>query len=303
MMKEVLAVNEAELVRLADSESVNEVILKRGDGASFNARVVLHAPTGAASDNRIMTVTDLSSDFAAARAKECEEQARKSRDEFNRFVYIVSHDLQEPLRAVSNYIGLIEKTLEAQLDDRTRKFMSFAVEGAARLQSMIQDLLRYSRAGTSELSDSGETGLAIASVLSVLKNKIREAGASVTVAKDLPAVLVPEDELRTLFLQVLDNAIKFRDADRPLAVAVTVGFLNADWTRIDVADNGIGIADEHVERVFDVFRCLHRKGKYPGNGMGLAICRRIAESYGGSVEHRSGEADVGGVLSVTLPRK
>ncbi|MDD3518506.1 MAG: ATP-binding protein [Chromatiales bacterium] len=223
----------------------------------------------------------------------------RSNDDLEQFAYIASHDLQEPLRMVSNYVSLLEHRYAERLDDEAREFMHFAVEGAQRMQQLIHDLLAYSRISTRPGAPAAvpiETALDEA--IADLRTAIDETGAAIT-RDALPVVRADPTQLRQLFMNLLGNAIKFGRDNVPCRIHVAAERIDGQW-RIDVHDNGIGIEPRHQERIFEIFQRLHERERYPGTGIGLALCRRIVERNGGRiwVESTPGE---GSTFHFTLP--
>ena len=214
--------------------------------------------------------------------KEAEEELLRSNRELEQFAYMASHDMKEPLRMVSAYVQLIAKRYAGKLDADADQFIGFAVEGAARMRQLIDDLLEYSRVGT-----RGEELVPTASdeVLRVvrenLKLAIEESGASLTQDDTLPAVLADGPQLTQVFQNLIANAIKFRGAEPP---RIHVGARREDgrWT-FSVSDNGIGIDPKFFERIFVIFQRLHTREKYDGTGIGLAVCKKIIERHGGRI--------------------
>lgn len=215
-------------------------------------------------------------------------ELERSNADLQQFAHAASHDLSEPLRMVSSYVQLLAKRYQGRLDADADEFIGFAVDGAARMQAMIHGLLTYSRAGTAEYSvrdvDCSEV---VQEVLVVLKARIEETGATVTV-DPLPTIRADPTQFSQLFQNLLANAVKF-SSDRPPEIHVSAERESSGW-RFSVTDNGIGIPPEHAERVFAVFQRLHGRDSYAGSGIGLAICKRIVERHGGRlwVEPRPG---------------
>jgi light-regulated signal transduction histidine kinase (bacteriophytochrome) len=209
-------------------------------------------------------------------------ELNRSNKELEQFADIASHDLQEPLRMVASYTQLLAKRYKGQLDADADDFIAFAVDGANRMQRLIQDLLAYSRVGTKgqELREaSSENALHYA--LQNLAGAIQDSGAIVT-HDDLPDVLADEGQLIQLFQNLIGNAIKYHGSTIPrVHISATEHGMNR-WL-FSVADNGIGIAPQYFERIFGMFQRLHKRGEFSGTGIGLAICRKIVERHGGSI--------------------
>lgn len=236
------------------------------------------------------------------RTRELEQrraELQKSNADLTHFAYIASHDLQEPLRMVGSYMGLLARRYRGQLDETADRYIEFAIDGAHRMQALIQDLLVYSRAGTQALEKNPVSLLRV--VETALKNlevAIRESDAVIT-AEDLPVVQADETKLTQVMQNLIGNAIKFRKLDTRPEVVIHAKPAENVWL-ISVADNGIGFEAKYSDRIFQVFQRLHGVGRYPGNGIGLAICRRIIEHHGGQLWADS-EPQVGSTFFFSLP--
>ncbi|MBO9499046.1 MAG: PAS domain S-box protein [Novosphingobium sp.] len=214
-------------------------------------------------------------------SKRQEEELRRSNAELEQFAYVASHDLQEPLRMVANYVELLADRYRGQLDERADKYIAFAVDGARRMQRLVSDLLAYSRVGSEGkplLAVSTET--IVDQVVHGLHRLIQEHEVLVDYA-DLPRVMADEVQLGQLFQNLVSNAIKFR-GDEPPVVRISAARRGREW-QFTVADNGIGIDMKYAERVFQMFQRLHERSKYEGSGIGLAIAKRIVERHGGRI--------------------
>jgi light-regulated signal transduction histidine kinase (bacteriophytochrome) len=203
----------------------------------------------------------------------------RSNAELEQFAYVASHDLQEPLRKVASFCQLLQRRYIGQLDARADQYIEYAVDGARRMQALIDDLLRFSRVGRLEPEPAlVECGKALSQARVNLQAEIRRSGAVIEAA-ELPVVRGQFTLLTSLFQNLLSNAIKFRSDRSP--VIVISARQDDDYWLFSVADNGIGIEPEYAERVFILFQRLHDRATYPGTGIGLAMCRRIVERHGG----------------------
>jgi signal transduction histidine kinase len=224
----------------------------------------------------------------------------RSNAELEQFAYVASHDLQEPLRMVVGYVQLLEKRLADKLDPDTREFMGFAVDGALRMQNLIQDILAYSRVSTKgQPLAPVDSAAALKEALDSLASRIAETGSEVK-AQTLPMVMADRTQLVQLFQNLISNAIKFCKDHAP-RVRVEAAHGPGRW-RFAVTDNGIGIAPEYRGQLFVIFKRLHTRREYPGTGIGLAICKRIVERHGGEIGIESAP-DGGSVFWFTLPEE
>lgn len=230
-------------------------------------------------------------------ASKMEELARSNRD-LEQFAYIASHDLQEPLRMVANYTQLLQERYRGKLDKEADKYIQYAVEGALRMQTLVQDLLAFSRAGREgtkmQAVDCNEL---MRQVVRVLEPTCRESGARILFDR-LPTVFANRSQLQQVLQNLIANAIKFRGA-KPPVIEITAQQEAEHWI-LSVKDNGIGIAPEHRESIFVIFQRLHTRQEYPGNGIGLAICKRIIERHGGTIAVES-EVGMGSTFTFTMP--
>jgi signal transduction histidine kinase len=247
----------------------------------------------------VLTFRDVTERQAAER--ELSERARdlaRSNADLEQFAYVASHDLQEPLRAVVSYLQLLERRYGGQLDERAQKYIGYAVDGGRRMQTLIADLLTYSRVGRRDVA-IGPVDLetVLDRVQASLRVSIEESEA--TIARDpLPTVDGDVTQLTQLFQNLLVNAIKFRAESAP-DIRVSAERKDGAWL-FSVRDNGIGIAPEYRERVFVLFQRLHARDEYGGTGIGLAVCKKIVERHGGTiwVEETPGG---GSTLCFTIP--
>jgi PAS domain S-box-containing protein len=213
--------------------------------------------------------------------KEKEEELRRANDDLQQFAYSASHDLQEPIRNVAVYSEIIAKRYHNILDHEGQLFLGFLMEGGRRLATLINDLLAYTRAG---VADGGvataDASLVLRHVLENLAEAIRESDAAIT-HDPLPPVYMSETHLQEVFQNLISNALKYRREEQP-RVHISVDSSGPDL-RFSVQDNGIGIDPQYREKIFGVFKRLHRDQKYSGTGIGLAICQRVVERYGGRI--------------------
>jgi len=247
--------------------------------------------------------------------KRAEEALRKAHDDLarsntdlERFAYVASHDLQEPLRMVASFVQLLAERYRGQLDSDADEFIAFAVDGAKRMQTLINDLLEYSRVGTrGEPLQPTDANVALDDALWNLDLAVTDAGATIT-HDPLPTVIADPTQLAQLFQNLVSNAIKFHGTEPPVVhIAARQTFEVSETSKVSkqvwefaVRDNGIGIAPADHERIFGIFQRLHSREEYAGTGIGLAVCQRIVERHGGKiwVESQLGQ---GTTFYFTLP--
>ena len=233
-----------------------------------------------------------------AALRQVTEELQRSNAELEQFAYVASHDLQEPLRMVTSYLQLLERRYKANLDQDASEFIAFAVDGAARMQTLIQDLLTYSRVGTRGASfEPTDCEAVLDRALNNLEVAIAESGAEIS-REPLPGLSADGSQLTQLLQNLIGNAIKFR-GDSPPRIRVQAQQRSADWL-FSVQDNGIGIDPQYAERIFQVFQRLHGIGQYPGTGIGLAICKKIVERHQGTIWVES-QAGAGATFFFTIP--
>lgn len=239
--------------------------------------------------------------------KRAEEQLKKtlenlarSNKELEQFAYIASHDLQEPLRMVASFTQLLEKRYKGKLDGDADEYIKFAVDGASRMQRLINDLLTYSRIGTrGKPFEPCDCQFVLGQVIVNLKTMIDENNALIT-NDDLPTIMADETQMIQLFQNLIGNAIKFRRKEPP-QVHISAEQKLGEWI-FSVRDNGIGIDQQYKERIFVIFQRLHSKDEYGGTGIGLAICKRIVERHGGRIWIES-EPGEGSTFYWTIPKR
>jgi PAS domain S-box-containing protein len=232
--------------------------------------------------------------------KEKEEELRRANEDLRQFAYSASHDLQEPIRNVAVFSELIERKLAPVIDEEGRQFLVYLQEGARRLSRMVSGLLAYTSASSADLSAAPvNAGVVLTRVLTTLEGIIRENEAVIT-WDELPRVHMGELHLEQIFQNLIGNAIKYRSERQP-RIHVSAKEVGEAW-RFSVSDNGIGIDPQYKEKIFGLFKRLSRQSKYGGTGIGLAICQRIVERYGGHiwVEGQLGE---GATFYFTIPQR
>jgi PAS domain S-box-containing protein len=213
--------------------------------------------------------------------KEKEEELRQANEDLQQFAYSASHDLQEPIRNVAVYSEIVAKRYHNLLDADGQQFLGFLTEGGRRLATLINDLLTYTRVGAIDGNlTTVDSSAALRHALSSLAEAIRENEATVTY-DTLPQVYMGESHLQQVFQNLIGNALKYRTEDAP-QIHISAAYQGAAW-RFSVQDNGIGIDPHYKEVIFGVFKRLHRDRKYSGTGIGLAICQRVVERYGGRI--------------------
>ncbi len=267
-------------------------------GAVFDNRLVpLHDAEG-----RLGSVIGVSTDITErARAEAALEESRaeleRSNADLARFAYVASHDLQEPLRTVSSYLSLLKRRYRGRLDENADEFIDYAVDGATRMSGLIRDVLAYSRVGTRAKEFAPvDCAALVAAATANLQARIADTGARV-IAAGLPTVCGDETQLGQLFQNLIGNALKFCQEASDVRVSAE---RQGDAWLLRVRDNGIGIAPDQAERIFQVFQRLHSRTEYEGTGIGLAICKRIVERHRGRIWVES-EPGHGATFLFTLP--
>jgi len=209
------------------------------------------------------------------------EELAASNEELERFAYVASHDLQEPLRMVSSFLQLLQKKYESQLDATAQKYINYAVDGADRMKTLILDLLEYSRISSyKEVHVSVNLEEIVSKTLHTLKPVTDEAQASIIVPS-LPEVSGNKSHLMRLFQNLISNALKYRSEAQPI---IEIGCTEkSDEWEFFVKDNGIGIEPKYFEKIFVIFQRLHSRNEYNGTGIGLAICKKIVELHSGKI--------------------
>jgi len=273
-----------------------EVLMRRADGSDVWVNIEGHLVDPSELELGVVwAVTDVTP------RKQLDLELRRSNEELERFAYVASHDLRQPLRMISSYLSLLTRAMKGRLSDEESQFIGFAVDGAKRMDRMIVDLLDYSRIGRMS-SEKGTVKLAevMQHVKEALTGAIEDAGASLELPAELPEIQGYETELERLFLNLMGNALKFRVEGRAPLVRVKAEETPEGWV-ISVADNGIGIPPDQHQRLFQLFQRLVTREQYEGTGIGLASCRKIAEHHGGRIWVDSSPGE-GSTFYVLLPR-
>ena len=236
------------------------------------------------------------------RTKELQEKTKElemSNQELEQFAYVASHDLQEPLRMIGSFSQLIMRRNKEKFDDETKEFFEYIIDGVSRMQNLISDLLSFSRVGTQKMEvKNTDLALVVAKCINNLRHTIEENNVQIS-TENLPVLAVDETKIMQLFQNLISNAIKFRNDHSP-TIHIYSQERENDWV-FAVKDNGIGIDKEYSDKIFMIFQRLH-KNTYPGTGIGLAICKKIAELHGGNIWFES-EPGIGSTFFFTLKKR
>lgn len=278
-----------------------EILIRRKDGSKFPAEATLSVVRSDADmiTHHVLEFSDIT-DFLHAREELIRrtKELSRSNKELEQFAYVASHDLQEPLRMVASYTQLIAQRYRGKLDADADEFIHYAVDGATRMQAIINDLLALSRVSTRNTPFSKtDTKLALDKALANLRLVIGETGATI-VCDSLPTLNADGSQFTQLFQNLIGNAIKFRGSNPP-SIEIGAEPRGGEWV-FHVRDNGIGIAPEYFERIFLMFQRLHTQKEYPGTGIGLTICKKIVERHGGQMWIES-EPGIGTTFYFTIP--
>jgi signal transduction histidine kinase len=228
-----------------------------------------------------------------------EKEVHRSQQELQQFAYVTAHDLQEPLRSISGYLSLLTERCAPLLEDaKAEKYVSRAIEGTRRMQTMIEDLLAYSRVSSKDqVLQPVDTGALVKTIIEDLNAAIIESNAVLHVG-ELPTIKADKAQLKQLFQNLITNALKYRQ-ESPL-ITISAQVVGAAW-QFSVADNGIGLEMGYSKKIFLIFQRLHGRQQYPGTGIGLAICKRIVEKLGGEIWVES-SLNNGATFFFTLPQ-
>ena len=227
------------------------------------------------------------------------EELTKLNTELERFAFVASHDLQEPLRTVTSFLQLLEKKFSNLIDSTAKKYIDFAVNGAERMKYLIRDLLEYSSSGK-DIEDYTEVDLnqVVSDITQLFEITKGEIDITYQIGK-MPTVLAMNFKMHQVFQNLIGNAIKYRGEEK-LVIEITAKEEEEDW-QISVKDNGIGIEPQYHEVVFELFNRLHNASEYSGTGIGLAVCKKIVEMHGGKIWVQS-DLNKGSEFIFTLPK-
>ncbi len=286
---------------LADGKVKTEARGVRKDGSIFYKQLVM---ISAYDEQKQLTghhcfMKDISDrKQAEEELKNQRQELMRSNAELEQFAYVASHDLQEPLRMVTSYLQLLERRYKHKLDANADEFITYAVDGASRMQVLINDLLTYSRLSRpSQPFKLVDCNLILNDILANLQIAIKDNKVVVT-HDTLPKIIAAPTQLSQLFQNLIGNAIKFR-REIPLQIHITAEHHGVKWL-FSVQDNGIGIESQYINRIFLIFQRLHSRTKYPGTGIGLAVCKKIVERHGGELWVES-ELGKGSTFYFTIP--
>ena len=276
--------NDAEVIRTGELMECEEVTFHEETPSTYiSIKFPLRQP-----DGEMYAIAGISTDITDRKQSEQEiknfaEALKKSNEELEQFAYVASHDLQEPLRMVASYVQLLQRRYSEKLDEQANEFIHFAVDGAKRMQTLIQDLLEYSRVSTrGGAFVEVDCEKVLQDTMRNLTKAVEGSGADVSVGT-MPRKLVGDaTQLAQLFQNLIGNAIKFFDPDRSPKISVTSERVDGCW-RFSVADNGIGIDPKYADRIFVIFKRLNSREHYEGTGIGLAVCKRIVDRHGGRI--------------------
>ncbi|MDR4493485.1 MAG: ATP-binding protein [Nitrospirales bacterium] len=286
-----------------------ETVRRRKDGATFPASITVSPlvdrwgkVVGASKILRDVSKEARMKDLMAVQSLVLARHAadlKQSNEDLEQFAYIASHDLQEPLRTIHGFTQLLESRYRERLDDQGREFIGFVTDAASRMQTLIQDLLKYSRIQSQELKPASvDAEEVVTEILNHLLLTIEEKHATIT-HDPLPTIRTDPGHFHHLLQNLLTNALKFAGSDPP-CIHIAARETDAEW-EFSVRDNGIGIAPDFHERIFLPFKRLHHRGEYPGTGIGLAVCKKIVERRGGRIRVES-EPGKGSTFSFSLPK-
>ena len=280
----------------------NEYTALRKDGSTFPVIIysspIVYKYKSVGMRSIIIDITDQKK--AEKELNNALEDLHRSNTELEQFAYIASHDLQEPLRTVASFTQLLQSRYQDKLDDEANEFINFAVDGATRMQGLINNLLTFSRIGTKGISfNPTDMNIVLENVLANIRQSTIEADAEIT-NDPLPVIIANDPQMTQILQNLISNAIKFRGKS---SIHIHVSGENQpDKWVFSVRDNGIGIEPKHFEHIFIIFQRLHKRDEYEGTGIGLAVCKRIIHRHGGKIWVES-ELGKGSTFYFSIPKK
>lgn len=283
-----------------------EFLFERSNGTTFPVllSVRLIGDSVAEATQAVACVRDITHMKALEQLEQRTRKLEMSNSELAQFAYAASHDLKAPIREIASFAHIIAEKYDDVLDDEGRKYLSILRSSSQRAHRLIGELLEYATLESdilrTVLESPVEVGAVIEEVMGILRLPIEESGAKVSLSDDFPTVQVDSSRLKRVFQSLISNGLKFIEEGKAPQIKIEVHRKPNEY-QFDVSDNGIGIDAKHHERIFRLFHCLHPKNEYEGTGLGLAMCRRIVEAWGGRIWLDS-EAGKGSTFSFSIPR-
>jgi len=218
-----------------------------------------------------------------ANLSESNRELKRNNKDLEQFAYVASHDLKEPLRIVGNFVGLLSRKYKNNLDDTANEFIFYIEDGVKRMSALIDSILTYSGVGEKEITlRDGDLNNILEIKMRDLSQRIQEKNVDLRIG-ELPSVFCETNQIGMVFYNLINNAIKFNKNEKPIVTVTNHDDGSEDFWKFSVADNGIGIAPEYQEKIFEIFRRLHSKSEYEGTGIGLALCQKIIDRHGGRI--------------------
>jgi PAS domain S-box-containing protein len=280
-----------------------ETKILRKDGRVINVEYSVKKITEGNRARTVSIIRDVTDKVKSQQAlAQQAEELKLINNELQQFAYVASHDLQEPLRTVTSYMQLIEKRYKDKLDAEGEEFIRFAVDGASRMHMLIRDLLTYSRVGTQAMPfEQVDCHAILDTTLDNLHRSIQQTNATIKIDGKLPFMEADPLQMGLLFQNLISNAIKFKGNDAPV-INIKCEETETHWL-FSVRDNGIGIEPQYADRVFVIFQRLHTRQKYPGSGIGLAVCKKIVERHGGKIWMEPNDGQPGTTFYFTISKE
>ncbi|MES2486418.1 MAG: ATP-binding protein, partial [Bacteroidota bacterium] len=277
----------------------DEIMVMRKNGTLFPIEIVLtpiHTDQGVRILSFVIDITARRANEQTIKRQVIELQHKN--EELEQFNYISSHDLQEPLRTVSNYIEMLQEDYPEQIHGEVKEHLQSIDSAVSRMLKLVRSLLEFGKLGQDRKMSFIDSQMVINHVLADLKGLIEANNATVLVKGELPKLYAYETELRQLLQNLINNAVKFKKKETPPQITISCKSIDG-YFRFAIADNGIGIAPEHKAKIFNIFQRLHKQDVYEGHGIGLANCKKIAELHGGKIWVQS-EPDIGSTFKFTV---